>query len=197
MVRGARIWPALCLAACGPTATLPLTTSGGDTDEPGLMDEGAVADESGSSSSTGSGASSEGDSSSSTTGLPWTGPGCEPPPACDRGEYVGSMLIDSAAQVESLTGYTSVTGWLEISGTDLECLTFLSCLESVGHDIDIFDNPDLVTLDGTDAIAAIGARTVDYPTTRRMARWSSRTTLRSSTSTDSMASKKSRSPSLS
>ena len=89
------------------------------------------------------------------------GPGCEPAPACDRGEYIGSIDIQSADQIEDIAGYTSITGWLSVTDSDLECLTFLSCLESAGHDVHVHGNEALRTLEGTDALTLTGFRTVD------------------------------------
>src|SRR5690606_4404644 len=80
-------------------------------------------------------------SSGSSSGEPLDGPGCGVVPTCDRGELVGSMRIESSAQIEDIAGYTSVTGWLEISSSDLECLDFLACIESVGRDVLVADNP--------------------------------------------------------
>ncbi len=96
-------------------------------------------------------------SSGSSSGEPLDGPGCGVVPTCDRGELVGSMRIESSAQIEDIAGYTSVTGWLEISSSDLECLDFLACIESVGRDVLVADNPMLRSLDGLDGLMQVGA----------------------------------------
>ena len=107
---------------------------------------------------TSSGSSESGDPPTTTddTGPPLEGPGCGEPPTCDRGELVGSAQIMSAADAEMIAGYTSMTGWLEIYETDLVCLDFLACLETVGHDITIFGNPALQDFRGFNALTATG-----------------------------------------
>jgi hypothetical protein len=97
------------------------------------------------------------DSSGSSSGEPLDGPGCGVVPTCDRGELLGSMRIESSSQIDDIAGYTSVSGWLEIAGSDLECLDFLACLTSVGRDLHVSDNAQLRSLDGTDALVMIGA----------------------------------------
>lgn len=103
------------------------------------------------------------ESSSSTTGPPPGGLGCGAPPACDKGEFVGSIRIESADQIEEIAGYTSMTGWLEIFESDLECLDFLACMDTVGHDMTVFGNNFLLDVSGTDAITALGVGTAEDP----------------------------------
>lgn len=84
------------------------------------------------------------------------GNGCSAAPACDRGSFVGSIRVTSAAQIDEIAGYTSMTGWLEVFESDLECLEFLSCMEDVGHDVTVFGNPGLRDIDGLDNLTTIG-----------------------------------------
>ena len=150
----------LLLLGCGPSAELPppaeneTGTSTAMTPPPGTTTAWDDSSSGGESSS----------SSSSSSGEPvLDGPGCEPPPACDRGEYVGSIDIRSAGQIDEIAGYTSITGWLSVTDSDLECLSFLACLESAGHDVHVHGNAALRTLDGTDALTEVGVRTEDEP----------------------------------
>src|SRR5688572_23683132 len=142
-------------AACGPL----VGTSGDGSSDGG----GATTSEASTGMTTSGGTTTPvpttgGDStgSGSSTGEPLDGPGCGVVPTCDRGELVGSMRVESSAQIEDIAGYTSVTGWLEITGSDLECLDFLACLTTVGQDVRVADNPQLRSLAGTDAIAVVG-----------------------------------------
>lgn len=96
---------------------------------------------------------------STTTGVIPEGFGCDMPVACDKGVFDGSPTITTPADVEEIMGYTEITGRLAIAGSELECLNFLSCVTSVGHDLNIFDNDALVDVSGLDNIEAIGAIT--------------------------------------
>lgn len=98
-----------------------------------------------------------------TTGPPPAGLGCGDPPPCDRGAFSGSIRIESSDQIEEIAGYTHIDGWLEIYQTDLTCLDFLACVETVGHDVTIFGNDFLTDVSGTDNIANLGTATVDEP----------------------------------
>lgn len=93
------------------------------------------------------------------TGVIPEGFGCDMPVACDKGVFEGSPTITTPADVEEIAGYTEITGRLAIAGSELECLNFLSCLTSVGHDLNIFDNDALVDVSGLDNVEAIGAIT--------------------------------------
>ncbi|MCR9162005.1 MAG: hypothetical protein ACE37F_26485 [Nannocystaceae bacterium] len=96
---------------------------------------------------------------STTTGTVPEGFGCDMPVACDKGVYEGSPTVTTQADVEELAGYTEITGRLAIANSELECLNFLSCLTSVGHDLNIFNNDALVDVSGLDNIEIIGAIT--------------------------------------
>ena len=144
----------LFLAACGPVVgTSEGSADGGsDSTSAGTTSASTSADTTTSLPVTTTGDPSSADSSS---GEPLDGPGCGVVPTCDRGELVGSMRVESSAQIEDIAGYTSVTGWLEIANSDLECLDFLACLTSVGRDVIVADNPQLRSLDGTDGLTSI------------------------------------------
>lgn len=113
----------------------------------------------------GSGSTTDDPTGEDETGTepPPEGLGCGEPPPCDKGEYVGSIRIESADQIEEIAGYTSITGWLEVFQSDLTCLDFLACMETVGHDVTIFGNEYLTDVTGTDAITALGTATADLP----------------------------------
>lgn len=97
--------------------------------------------------------------SDDTTGPPPEGLGCDPAPACDKGTYQGSPTITNLAEAEEIAGYTGVTGRLAVANSDFECLAFLSCMETVGHDLTLFGNDLLTDVTGLDNITVIGAVT--------------------------------------
>lgn len=99
----------------------------------------------------------------SSSGPPPAGLGCGEPPACDRGVFDGSIRIESADQIDDIAGYTSVDGFLEVFQSDLTCLDFLACVETVSGDMTIFGNDFLTDVSGTDAITALGTATADLP----------------------------------
>lgn len=142
-------------------------TSGSST-EPGTSTDDTTADTTADTTdgSTGTTTSDDGSSGgptgadeSSTTGPPPAGLGCGDPPPCDKGEFVGSIRIESADQIEEIAGYTSMTGWLEVYQSDLTCLDFLGCMENVGHDVTIFGNEFLTDVEGTNAMVNLGVAT--------------------------------------
>ena len=94
-----------------------------------------------------------------TTGPPVEGLGCDPAPPCDKGVYEGSPTITTIEEAQDIAGYTSVTGRLAVANSDFECLTFLSCIDSVGHDLTLFGNDLLTDVTGLDNITVIGAVT--------------------------------------
>ncbi len=99
----------------------------------------------------------------SSGGPPPAGLGCGEPPPCDRGVFKGSIRIESADQIDDIAGYTSVDGFLEVFQSDLTCLDFLACIETVSGDMTIFGNDFLTDVSGTDAITALGTATADLP----------------------------------
>lgn len=106
---------------------------------------------------TGADITTDGGSSSATGEVPLEGVGCDMPVACDKGVFDGSLTITTPADVQEIAGYTEITGRLAIANSEVECLNFLSCLTSVGHDLNIFDNDALVDVSGLDNVTAIGA----------------------------------------
>ncbi len=99
------------------------------------------------------------DAESSTGPIP-EGLGCDPPPACDKGAYVGNPpTITTIEDANEIAGYTSVTGPLAIANSNFECLAFLSCMEDLGHDLTLFGNDLLTDVTGLDNIAVIGSIT--------------------------------------
>ena len=81
------------------------------------------------------------------TGPPPEGLGCDPAPACDKGAYGDHYYVTDEASMHEIAGYTSVEGTLIIRASDMTCLNFLGCLESV-QGINIENNEYLTTLDG-------------------------------------------------
>ena len=102
--------------------------------------------------------SSSGAQTSSSTGEPgFDGPGCGPPPTCNRGRFEGHARVQSSADLEALAGYTEVSGMLEISGSeDLVCLDALACLETVGRDLRVQDNAALRSTAGLHNLRMLG-----------------------------------------
>ena len=148
------------------TATTGAETSDDDseTSDPSETSETEGETTAGETETTDATTDSEGDSTGEeTTGPPPAGLGCGDPPPCDKGELVGSARIESADQIEEIAGYTSMTGWLEVFESDLTCLDFLACMETVGHDVTIFGNEFLTDVSGTDGIKTLGAATADLP----------------------------------
>jgi hypothetical protein len=112
-----------------------------------------------------SGGGSTGEPGGTTGGdepdIVYTGPGCGITPTCDKGEYVGSIRIESSDQIDDIAGYTSITGWLEVNESDLECLDFLYCMETVGRNMSIFGNAQLKDTRGLDNLTALGTSTTE------------------------------------
>ncbi len=82
---------------------------------------------------------------------------CDVPVSCDRGVFDGSLALSAPEDIAEIMGYTSISGRLSVSDSDFECLSFLACLESVGHDLALERNAQLIDVTGLDNIAAIGA----------------------------------------
>lgn len=144
---------------------LPGCDSGGDggtTDTDPASETQTPEDTETGETDTGTGTTTESDTESdgsTSTGVIPEGFGCDMPVSCDKGVFEGSPTITSPADVEEIAGYTEITGRLAIAGSELECLTFLSCLTSVGHDLNIFNNDQLTDVSGLDNIEVIGAIT--------------------------------------
>ena len=129
------------MAACGPSVG---TSRQGD----------------GASSGTVEGTSSSGElpSDPSSGGEPeLEGPGCGPPPLCERGTFEGHARIESEADLVRFEGYTAVTGMLEVlRSQDLVCLDRLACLETVGRSVRIQENTALRSTTGLRNVGSIG-----------------------------------------
>ena len=123
-------------------------TTGSDTESPTSETDAATTDE-----------TSDTDPSEGTDTGVIEGLGCDMPVDCSKGVYEGSPTVTTPEEVAELAGYTEITGRLAIANSDLECLTFLSCLTSVGHDLNIFNNDLLTDVSGLDNVEAIGAVT--------------------------------------
>ncbi len=138
-------------------------SSGPTSDDTGESDDTTASSSSGGETSASSDTdptdTTEDTTAGETTGPPPEGLGCDPPPACDKGEYEGTLTVETQADIDEIAGYTSITGRLAVAESDVECLTFLSCMESVGHDLSIFDNNLLTDVRGLDNITEIGAVT--------------------------------------
>jgi hypothetical protein len=85
---------------------------------------------------------------------PLEGPGCGVQPVCDRGTYEGTVTLSDEASMDVIAGYSHITGFLLIRGTELTCLDFLACLESA-RGLSIDDNEHLVNLDGLGALEQV------------------------------------------
>lgn len=148
------------LAACG---SAPVEEGGGGDTE---GSSGVSAASTGTSQATGSSSSggavddvSTGSTSSTSgsSGGKLDGPGCGAPPPCDGGVFEGSILIESSADLALLEGFSAVSGFVEIVGTELECLDTLLCLEQVGRDLRIHDNTALRSTAGLSSLSVLGA----------------------------------------
>ncbi len=158
----------LSLVGCdsGSDGATTGTEAAGDDDDDGDDDDGTSTGEDTESETNDTEPTTESADTSTgeeTTGPPPEGLGCDPAPPCDRGELVGSIRIETADQIADIAGYTSMTGWLEVVRSDLTCLNFLSCMESVGHDVSIFGNEYLTDVSGLDGLTTLGASTADSP----------------------------------
>lgn len=133
-------------ATGGSSTSGPATTSGGSTGDTSTSDVSTVS----------TGPSSEGSSGSSSTSGGLLGPGCGEPPPCRDTVLEGSVRIESSADLASIEGVSRVTGFVEIIGSDLECLDALSCLEDVGRDLRVQGNDDLRSTSGLANVASVG-----------------------------------------
>lgn len=137
-----------------PGSTGEATSGGSSSGEPeGGSTSGAV----GTGSSSGDGESGSG--STGDAGVSYEGPGCGITPVCDKGVLAGSVRIESEADIASIAGYTGMVGWLEVLDSDMVCLDFLACLETVGRDVTIFGNDALKDVSGLDNLTALGTQT--------------------------------------
>ncbi len=77
------------------------------------------------------------------------------PVECDLGEYSGDFTISTQSDVATLAGYTSISGELWIHCPLCSDLSELSCLTSVGEDLNIQYNDALTDLDGLGALTSV------------------------------------------
>jgi hypothetical protein len=77
-------------------------------------------------------------------------------PDCTQGEYSGDFEITTQAVVETIAGYTSISGDMIISCPSCTDLSELICLTSVGEDLEIHENSALTNLDGLNALTSVG-----------------------------------------
>lgn len=76
-------------------------------------------------------------------------------PAAIAQTYTGNLSLASQAEVDAFS-YSEVTGSLTISGADIEDLSALSVLTSVGSYLSIDNNPTLVVVDGFENLTQLG-----------------------------------------
>ena len=75
--------------------------------------------------------------------------------AIAAGVYDGSLRLTSQAEVD-LFDYTAITGSLMISGDDIQDLSPLSVLTSIGEYLYIGNNPALIVVDGFENLTELG-----------------------------------------
>ena len=75
------------------------------------------------------------------------------------GVYDGDLLVAESTDIDTLVGIGSVTGNLQIymKGKEVEDLSFLACLQSVGGDIVISRNDNLVSTAGPTMLSSYGS----------------------------------------
>ncbi|MCH9680851.1 MAG: hypothetical protein K0V04_05410 [Deltaproteobacteria bacterium] len=162
----------------GLLVVTPLTMIGcpGEDDGPaagGASASGATADPFASSgadpSATSMGVDPSGaDASATSMGADTTGdtaPSCQDPqeipegPDCTGvdGVLEGSVTIEEGGDsIAVLQGIVEVTGSVHILSTDVVDLSFMECLETVGGDVTIFGNEQLVNVDGLWSLSSVG-----------------------------------------
>lgn len=158
----------LLILAAGTTACIdPAVGTGTGGGSSGSAESGSTSPSSSSTTTGVAEASTSSGASVGSTGEVFDGPGCEPPPPCDRGVFEGSVRIESSDQLSEFAGYTEIEGGLEVLSSDLECLDFLGCLQDVGRDIRIFGNTSLRSTDGLSEVGRIGVWTADEGSSNR------------------------------
>jgi len=70
--------------------------------------------------------------------------------------WEGDYYILTEADLESLSGYTSVTGTLFINYPTLISLEGLECLTQVGGNLEIYENDSLISFEGVDKLKYVG-----------------------------------------
>ncbi|MEX1364570.1 MAG: hypothetical protein AB1Z98_15695 [Nannocystaceae bacterium] len=120
--------------------------------------------------STGSGAdagSSEGSSSTAAVETDCQTPREVPPPPVDcsgaSGVHAGDVIIDGTAQSDDpslLEGVVRVEGSVVIAETALTHVDFMACVREVEGGLTLFDNDQLISVDGLYSIESIGTELV-------------------------------------
>lgn len=75
---------------------------------------------------------------------------------CPKLVWPGDYYILTEADLESLSGYTSVTGTLFIHYPTLISLEGLECLTQVGGNLEIYENDSLISLEGLENLKYVG-----------------------------------------
>lgn len=70
--------------------------------------------------------------------------------------FTGNLNISSQSQLDILSTYTEVTGYVDISGADIIDLSKLSSLTTVGGRLYIGSNTVLTNLDGLSSLTTLG-----------------------------------------
>ena len=78
------------------------------------------------------------------------------PVECNLGEYSGDFETGTQSDIAALTGYTSITGDMNIHESSSTDLSELICLTSVGGDLSLEDNAALTSLDGLSNVTSVG-----------------------------------------
>lgn len=130
----------------GTVTTNPTTDNTTQTGSATMTDTGmdTTADTSG-------GPGTDDGTGSADTGPPPDGLGCMPAPSCDKGAYDGNLYVTDQASMEEIQGHTSITGFLAVEASDMECLSFLSCLETA-NGVFIQDNEYLESFGALEAL---------------------------------------------
>ncbi len=72
------------------------------------------------------------------------------------GVLEGDFAVENTADLETLAGYSQITGSLAIEETGLSSIEGLECLTSIGGDLVIRENSQLGSLTGLDGLAHVG-----------------------------------------
>ena len=75
---------------------------------------------------------------------------------CNLGEYSGDFETGAQSDIAALTGYTSISGDMNIHESSSTDLSELVCLTSVGGDLSLEENAALTSLNGLSALTSVG-----------------------------------------
>jgi len=151
--------PVIPLDEEGPSSSNTETSTSTDAPPTGTTTRATTTSGAASSSSSGPGDDSGASpSTGGSSGAPRPDPrGCLPPPVCGAGVLRGDATISTPEDIAAVGGYASITGSLIVTDSPFLCVSFLECLESIGGDLIVFDNDDLVDVSGLDHVAVVGA----------------------------------------